>query len=279
MNYVIVGGGITGLLSAKILRDRHPNANVCILEKENTIGGLLTGISYKENGIYFDTGTHIFQETGNSNIDDILINSIDSDSLIHYRKGKGDLAGLFINGILQKNSYFPDLRNEKISKDILNSVRNHVASGVKIESVDSCKSLLMVANSRFGSRFTDDIITPIFEKVFGLPVKDMSAFALSLTGWTRVILDDFDDWFTNISNESYKSIVAVPDQRKLPVQMHHGRRSFYSKINGSNALINGLRDSLIARNVEIITGADIELINKGDKKIFFKCNSSDKKKY
>ena len=33
MKYVIVGGGITGLLSAKIIRDRHPKAKITVLEK------------------------------------------------------------------------------------------------------------------------------------------------------------------------------------------------------------------------------------------------------
>ena len=102
MKYVIVGGGITGLLSAKIIRDRHPKAKITVLEKENFLGGLLSGIKYKENDLYFDTGTHIFQETGNAIIDDILKSSIGADYLIHYPVGKGDIAGLFINGNLRK---------------------------------------------------------------------------------------------------------------------------------------------------------------------------------
>ena len=82
-------------------------------------------------------------------------------------------------------------------------------------------------------------------KKFQIPVSEMSSFALSLTGWTRVILDDYNEWLSNISNEDYRSIVAVPDQRVLPIEMHHGRRSYYSKFNGSNSLINGLSEILI----------------------------------
>jgi len=264
MKYVIVGGGITGLLSAKILRDRHPKANITVLEKENFLGGLLSGIIYREKDLYFDTGTHIFQETGNSEIDDILINAIGSENLIHYPIGKGDLAGLFLNNKFQENSHFPDLRNDFLYEHIRRHLKEHLKSDVKLENIDPCKSLIDVANARFGKYFTDKFITPVFESVFKLPINKISSFALSLTGWTRVILDDYDDWIKNISNNSYKSIVAIPDQRKLPLEMHHGRRSYYSRKNGSNAIITGLKDLLFSSNVEIITGVNIEQINQSD---------------
>lgn len=264
MKYVIIGGGITGLLSAKLLRNRHPKAEIIVLEKESKLGGLLSGITYDVNEVYFDTGTHIFQETGNSEIDGILINSISSDNLIHYPVGKGDLAGLLLNNKLQKDSHFPDLRNDCFYEYNRRNLREHLKTGVKIENLDPCNSLIDVANGRFGKYFTDKFITPVFESVFKLPINEISSFALSLTGWTRVILDDYDDWINNILSNTYKSIVAVPDQRKLPFEMHHGRRSYYSKKNGSNALITGLKDSLTSSNVEIITGVNIGQLNQSD---------------
>ena len=58
--------------------------------------------------------------------------------------------------------------------------------------------------------------------------------------------------------------------------MHHGRRSYYSKFNGSNSLINGLRKSLLSTNVEITTGVDVESIDRVNKVLTYdgSCNKN-----
>ena len=278
MKYVIIGGGITGLLSAKLLRNRHPGAEITVLEKDGKLGGLLSGITYVENEVYFDTGTHIFQETGNTEIDNILLNSIDEKDLIHYPVGKGDIAGLFINNSLQNNSYFPDLRYGNVNNEVLKSVRRHINSGCVSVSFNPCDSLISSSSARFGKELTNLYISPIFEKVFEMSASELSAFTLSLTGWTRIILDDFQDWLSNTNNINYKSLVGVPDQRMLPLNMHHGRRSYYSRIKGSNSVIQGLERSLISENVEIITSANIQSINKISSNIYYTNNNIQSKK-
>jgi len=61
--YVIVGSGIGGLISAWRILSVDNTAAITIIERSSQPGGLLSGIVYP-NGLYFDIGTHIFQETG-----------------------------------------------------------------------------------------------------------------------------------------------------------------------------------------------------------------------
>jgi (S)-2-hydroxyglutarate dehydrogenase len=61
MNYdfVVVGAGIVGLAVARELRTQHPNANICIFEKEEGVGkhasGRNSGVLH--SGIYYSAGS------------------------------------------------------------------------------------------------------------------------------------------------------------------------------------------------------------------------------
>jgi protoporphyrinogen oxidase len=278
MKYTIVGGGVTGLVAGCILKRNNPHAQISIIEKENVLGGLLQGIKYNENGIYFDTGTHIFQETGNSVIDEILLNAVSPSDLIHFPVGKGDIAGVFFNGVLQNNSHFPDLRFGKVEQEILDSIRCQLQIKPELPTFTPQNSLLDVAGLRFGKQFTDQYVAPVFQSTFGFPASELSAFALLLTGWSRVIVDDLNQWLVNINNDYYRSLVGIPDQRKLPLNLHHGKKSFYSRKNGSRDFIDGLVKSLEREGVEIISGATITSIDSSKCSVFFSDSKGNKKK-
>ena len=61
---VIVGGGVTGLVTAHILLER--GQNVIVVEKLNVLGGLARSFKY-DNGYVFDCGPHRF-DVGNPNV-------------------------------------------------------------------------------------------------------------------------------------------------------------------------------------------------------------------
>ena len=60
MNNIVVGGGITGIFSAYLLKSLYPEKNVVIIENDNELGGLLKSKCYKEYG-KFDFGVHTRQ--------------------------------------------------------------------------------------------------------------------------------------------------------------------------------------------------------------------------
>jgi len=256
VNYVIIGGGISGLVCAHALLKGNPSAKITIVEKDKNLGGLLAGIEYEDENLYFDTGTHIFQETGNQELDQLLLNSVPSSDLIRFPIGQGDICGTVFNENLQKNSHFPDLRQYK-NNNILKSILKHLNDLEEVPTIRREVSLDNVATARFGKEFTQNVIAPIFEYTFDLSINSISAFSLLLTGWTRVILDEEKEWLSHSKDSLYRSLVAIPEQRNLPRNLHHGRRSFYSKSKGSRAFIEGLTNLLTQHDVRILNDCTI----------------------
>ncbi len=59
MNYLILGGGITGLSAAWHIKKRDPRAKITLLEKENRLGGWIR--TSHEGGFLFEKGPRTFQ--------------------------------------------------------------------------------------------------------------------------------------------------------------------------------------------------------------------------
>jgi len=253
MNYVIVGGGISGLVAAHALIEAKSDSNITLIEKEQELGGLLSGVVYTNSDLYFDTGTHIFQETGIESLDQLLLKSVPHSELLHFPVGSGDVCGTVFNQRLQSNSHFPDLR-DVFHNRISHSVSKHIKSVKQIQPIHPCDNLFAASSSRFGENFTKEIVAPVFEHTFGVNINSLSAFSLFLTGWTRVILDEEKEWLSRSNDSLYRSLVGIPDQRNLPLSLHHGRRSFYSKSMGSKAFVCGLVTSLMQSGVKILNG-------------------------
>ena len=70
-NIVIVGSGITGLIASLLLRNKYPNKNIIILEKDTEIGGLLKSYKYE-----------------NLNLSDMKFNNVGTTSTnsTHFKK-------------------------------------------------------------------------------------------------------------------------------------------------------------------------------------------------
>lgn len=262
MKYAIIGAGITGLMAAKAILDKDSDAHVIIIERGQVVGGLLSGIEYPEQELYFDLGTHIFQETGIAEIDNTLLNSIPPEDLIYFPLGQGDFAGSVFSGRLQTNTHFPDLNYDGIDEKVKVAIRKHIKnSDVTPSPIDRSLSLPTVANERFGIQFTEKYIAPIFQKVFKRKPEELSSFSLLLPGWTRVVIDNYDRWIASVGQPRYRALAAVPNQRDLPLFLHHKRRSFYSRRHGSRHVVESLAASLKARGVEFMMNASINNIN------------------
>jgi|TARA_B110000495_G_scaffold8046_1_gene5921 protoporphyrinogen oxidase len=257
MKFLVIGGGIAGLLAAYRLRFDYPDASITLIEREQQLGGLLAGADYGK-GRYFDLGTHVFQETGNAVIDNFLLSIVPPEELIHFDVGQGDLAGSLFSGHLQTNTHFTDLRNWVGDTDeMVASLRSHLAGIKDFPSLDRCASLLDVAHLRFGQAYASQVIAPMLEHIFGRPAETLSGFALLLLGLTRVVVDDFPDWLAQSNDEKYRSLFGVPDQRLLPREYCNSKRSFYSRKRGSCAFVEGITKFLERSGVHFKIGTSI----------------------
>ena len=57
------------------IKKNNPNLNVVLIEKSDSVGGLLRSFQYPEHGV-FDMGIHTLYETGNREIDDIILSAL-----------------------------------------------------------------------------------------------------------------------------------------------------------------------------------------------------------
>ena len=120
MNNIIVGSGISGLISGLLLsKNGH---KVTIIEREDRIGGLLKSYNYGDFG-FFDYGMHNFLETGIPEIDQMILNLFPLNQWNILEGEKRDIAGVYHNGRLQFNSPYIDVRHFDIEQ--INDLREH----------------------------------------------------------------------------------------------------------------------------------------------------------
>jgi oxygen-dependent protoporphyrinogen oxidase len=255
--YVIVGSGIGGLISAWRILSVDNTAAITIIERSSQPGGLLSGIVYP-NGLYFDIGTHIFQETGLNEMDSYIQGAIAPEELIVFENGTGDIAGSYLNGVLQTNASFPDLRNNNDFAVLSAELRKHLLGVSNLPTIDPLAKMSDVSYARFGKRITEDVVYGIQENLFKTPASELAGFSLLLSGISRVICGDKENWLENSVNDVYRSIYGFPEQLELPAKFRHSRKSFYSRVAGSRRFIDGIVDDLRERGVQFLFNCNIE---------------------
>lgn len=262
MKATIVGGGIGGLVAAWRLLDLRPDARITLIDRDTRLGGLLAGGIYGDDGVYFDTGTHISQETGIEPLDTFIKSSIPAGDLITYSPPHGDLSGAVFADVFQANSHFPDLRGPQPFAEVAAAVRAHVYAIDKLPSMRRMDALADQLCDRFGQAYAHEVLLPRLSTLYGVAVEDLCGFALELLGATRVIIDDLDIWMSRAADDTgYRAVVGIPDPTMLPAAFSHGRKSYYSRRLGSSSFMNGAAESLRARGVSFRLGARIETVD------------------
>jgi hypothetical protein len=238
-------------------KQANPRAQITVLERAPQMGGLLTGVDYPDQGLYFDLGTHICQETGNAEYDSALLEAVPGQDLLHFPTGLGDLSGAVFDGRLQEGIHFPDIRRHPDAASLIASVREHIRGQRQMTDLERSASLLETAAAKFGWAYAEKVLGPVLEHVYCTPADKLSGFAMQLPGLSRVVVDDHEDWLRAVFDGQYRAVAAVPDQRLLPVAMRHNRRSFYSRRSGSRAFVDGIVRRLSNAGARMLTGVQV----------------------
>jgi len=257
---VVVGGGIAGLVAAEICTIFWPKSEVHIVEKESSVGGLLRRFEYGVFGS-FDYGMHNYLCTGVELIDNLIFNLLASEDWQILEGSKRDLAGVFFNGRLQKNSPYVDLRESGFRPTILTELLSK-ASYTPPAPTGAADQFLQ---KRFGPTVTHGILAPILKKLYRHSIDQLDAMATLITPLGRLLLCDKAAMDEINHSDLLRGYLAYPEQRELNLSLSSGRKAIYPKNYGMYRIVDGLVSGLTSKGAKIYT--DEEVVNiKTDKK-------------
>ena len=257
---VIVGGGLSGLVAAKLLADAHPEKEIVLLEGSAKLGGLLGSVSIEEADLQFDYGMHWITECGIQEVDGWLWNLMPESDWNYLTGAKRHLAGAIFRDQLQYHTHFPDLRVLR-EGEYRAALDDFLCNLEKPSRPDLPVSIADYADERYGSLIARSIIDPIVRRVHRMSSTQVSATCAHLPPIDRVVMFDEPTQLTMMGRDDVRRITAFPDQRRLPLGYSSGRSSFYPKHYGMCRVIDAIEHDLRARQVTIITQARVQSVH------------------
>ena len=274
-NIVIIGAGIPGIFSALYLSNLFPRKSIHIIESSSKIGGLYNSI-FDPIGGTFDKGMHIIYETCIEEIDDLIRNSMPDNEWIFLEGNSKDIAGVYHNGILEKDS--PYMHINSVGKRRLNTCQSELFKSLENQSptLEDCNNAFEFYEKRFGFSTTKYLIEPVIKKLWNMPLKKLHPAS------TRIVLMDRLRMFSKnatldlMKSELIRSRIAFPNQMELDLKFRNSQRGLYPKNFGMSHLISSLEKKLNEAGVIIHKGSEMISIHEKDdyiNSIKFKKNS------
>ena len=254
MTDVVVGAGLTGLVAAELLAAH--GGDVVVLDGAPGVGGLLRSYDYGDDGM-FDCGTHLLSETGNADLDAILLGALPDDEWHLYEGVRRDPAGYFRDGRLHTSSPYLDLRAlpddewARCAGDLMARWRQPIDE-------QSATTAAAVLDARFGTHIGRQHAGAVVEKVHRSAAANLAPSALGALPLDRVVLFDEPELAALMASATVRRRIAVPDQRRLDPRYRSTLRAMYPKAGGMQRAVDGLVDRLRRTGVEVRLGARVE---------------------
>ena len=240
--HVVVGGGIAGICTALFLANR--NESVILVEKGNSLGGLMRSTSPFENEFHFDYGTHFIGQTGKEKLDNLLFKNI-TLSKYNYLK-----VGSFYENLFEGNGFVTDfhLSNRHVFFNQINiKDENQKANNLKDQLVNS-----------FGEGYTHELFDPILKKFFGYTSKKLKIDAHLLFGLQRIITSNKENVNKlKRTNKAYDNVLAYHSYKEGQSKL----KALYPKKGGVGEWVKSLVIELQSMNVEIILNASVKKLD------------------
>ena len=223
--HLVVGGGIAGLYAAHLLKRKHPESNVVILEQAPEVGGLLQSFDYGAQGI-FDRGVHTFYETGNADVDDFFLSLLPEEEWKFLTDYKRDLGGSWLEGTVQYDTPYPnlsDLAPARRAELVVGFFENLAPNQAPSEDMD----VMSYARARFGDAIAEQVIRPAVEARQHMPAEDIHWLAMNVQGLGRVALLPTEAIEVLAEAPGFAARLAFPDQLDYPEKYLSGKRAYY----------------------------------------------------
>lgn len=239
---IVVGGGISGMLSALISAQQYDE--VLLVEKAPRLGGLLR-TAHTEDSLAFDFGTHFAATTGNPDMDELLFDFVGEQDWHEFEYLR---AGNFFNGTLNESGAFIDVRTLPRDRYLVGLEQLLLAPGS-----EHPRNLGEQLPATYGQTFTEDVFAPVLHKLYGVGPEQLAPDSHLLFGMKRLML--LSDGASRELKHSgvYDECIAFHD----PAQGVNGARVFYPRSGGIGRWVDGLERKLQAAGVRILTGRSV----------------------
>lgn len=173
-DYVILGGGFAGLISA--FRLSKKGKKICVIDKEKYFGGLLRSSSFIDEAgtrFDFDQGTHFFLKTGVPEIDEELLSLIDINEWHwfegslkegHYYNGKLDTSTGCLNITSLADDIYTDIFLEFFQAHGNGAEANNLAERIVTD---------------FGKTAYNIVYKPILKKLIGYDAETIAPVVIN----------------------------------------------------------------------------------------------------
>ncbi|PIP90587.1 MAG: hypothetical protein COW79_06755 [Bdellovibrionales bacterium CG22_combo_CG10-13_8_21_14_all_38_13] len=250
----VCGAGIAGMFSAYYLKKSNPNLDIVLIDKSDSVGGLLKSFQYENYGI-FDVGIHTLYQTGIDQIDEVVLGVLEQEE---WSELPGDIGGTYVNGILQTGSPYIDLRNiETNEKPIW---LGELLEAAVVENDESDNALEYLVN-HFGNSLATKVMAPILEKVFKTKASELNTMAVKLLPMNRIVAFDDLPMQDLMLSSKIRSRVAIPNQRNLKEEYKSNKKGFYPKKLGLGFYVKAFMDDFLKMGGHIWTNSQIAKIN------------------
>jgi len=221
----IIGGGITGLTLASLVKD------TVVLEKGSGLGGLARSI--KERGYTFDQGSHIIF-SGNNEVLSFFLSLLGKNVIKHKRNSK-----ILYNGRLVKYPFENGL-NELPAGERLRFATDYLLAPKKQGNVKNFKEWMYC---RFGKSITEKYLYPYNVKIWDYPPEKMDTF------WVegripQPAMSDIVKSVFGMGSEGYK----------------HQLDFYYPEKGGYGAVIDSLANKIEKHRIS--TGFEVDSVKK-----------------
>ncbi|MDZ4677688.1 MAG: NAD(P)-binding protein [Oligoflexia bacterium] len=254
---VIAGAGLPSLLLALKIAEDHPQNKILILEKNAELGGMFRSFDYGEHG-FFDHGMHIIYETCIPAIDDVIGSVLDKDQWIFLEGNRKDIAGIYYNNQLQKDTPYVDFRNLKLKNRLRYTGGFFYNLALTLKGEPSFDNAEEALRWRFGKLVSNEVFEPILRKLYSRNLTELAPFATQLLAMNRIALFDKKVMLKLMKSDAIRARVAYPDQLNLPNFRPNNQRGLYPKKFGMFRVMNAIEKKLNKYGVKIQTSADIK---------------------
>ena len=278
-DYLVVGAGVPGLISAKYLKLKNRKSRIAIVDFSDEVGGLYKSEFITDFNVWVDFGMHIYYESGIEDFDLIIKEVLSTEKWNVLSGNKKDIAGIFWRGELIKSHPYPDLRNESIQKKtiyITSLILKAILSKFSRNTSENAKDY---AKRHFGSAIYEEVIKPILEKLYVSNPKDLNSVSLISPELRRVAITN--EWFTKKLSffKSLRSRLAYPSQLSMPFERDRIQSGYYPKESGfGHQVLTPLSNELHNLGIDLFLNSRVSSVLKVDKNLEVKIDTMSNEK-